>query len=85
MLIKLAKERVSRNELVPSEEAILSIVVKKGEVTGTDIIKKSKTSKSFVSKTVNNLLKRKLIKVRKHGKNNYYTPALDAIIAYGDD
>ena len=30
-------------------------------------------------------LKRKLIKVRQHGATNYYTPELDAVIAYGDE
>jgi len=84
MLTKLARERVARNELTPNEEVILSFIVKKNETTGTDTAKEIFKSKPYVSRIMSGLLKHKLIKVRKHGTTNYYTPVLDAIIAYGE-
>lgn len=84
MLIKLAKERVKRNDLTPMEEHILRIVVQKNECISTEVANELGKSPQYVGKTLNKLFELKLINTRKYGKNKYYSPLLDAIIAYSE-
>ena len=84
MLMRLAKERIGQHHLSSSEEKILSLVVKQGEISGGTIASEINKTRQYVNKTMSTLLKNGLVKARKHGTTNYYTPVLDAIIAYGD-
>ncbi len=83
MLTQLAKTRIERNDLTPTETQILKWVVQKNECTGTDVAKEIGKSAQYASKVLNKLLETKLLSTRKHGKSKYYIPSLDAIIAYG--
>lgn len=84
MLIKLAKTRIERNDITPAEEQILRIVVHKNECIITDVAKEMNKSVQYVGKVLNKLLESKLVSTRKHGKSKYYSPVLDAVIAYSE-
>ena len=85
MLVKLAKTRIERNDVTPAEEQILRIIVQKNECISTEVAKEIDKSAQYVGKVLNKLLEAKLVKTRKHGKNKYYSPSLDAVIAYSEE
>ena len=82
MIVKLAKERVMRNNLPPSEEQILKKLVQLESSSVTDLAKKIKKSAPYVSRILSRLEKNKLVTIKKQGKNHYYNAVLDASIAY---
>jgi len=85
MLIKLAKSRIERNDITPSEEGILRIVVQKDEFIITEVANEIGKSSQYIGKVLNKLVETKLINSRKNGKNKYYHPSLDAVIAYSEN
>lgn len=85
MLIKLARARIERNHITPVEEQILRKVVQKNECTVTEIAKGVDKSAQQIGKVLNKLLEAKLVSTRKHGTNRYYSPLLDAVIAYSEN
>lgn len=84
MLVKLAKARIERNDVTPAEEQILRMIVQKNECISTEVAKKIDKSAQYVGKVLNKLLEAKLVTTRKYGKNKYYSPSLDAVIAYSE-
>lgn len=82
MLIKLARARIERNELSPTEEQILRAVVQKTLCTPNELATELEKSVQYVGKVLNKLLTAKLVTIKKYGKRKDYTPALDAVIAY---
>lgn len=82
MLVKLARARVARHDVTLIEEGILTIVVQKNECMVTEVANEANKSAQYVGKVLNKLFEAKLVKIRKYGKSKYYSPALDAIIAY---
>lgn len=82
MLIKLARARVKRNNITPSEEDILRQVVKITNPTAANIANQLGKTRQYVSRLLIKLAEAKLISFRKHGANKYVIPILDAVIAY---
>jgi len=82
MLIKLARSRIERNDITPAEERILRIIVQNNECIITDVAKEIGKSSQYVGKVLNKLLEAKLVNTRRYGKSKYYSPSLDAVIAY---
>lgn len=85
MLINLASLRIQRNDITPAEEQILRIVVKKNECIITEVSEEIGKSAQYVGKILSKLFEIKLISARKYGKRKYYSPSLDAVIAYTGD
>lgn len=84
MLIKLARARIERNDITPMEEYILRVVVQKNECISGDVAKEVSKSAQYVGKVLNKLFEAKLVNIRKYGKSKYYSPSLDAVIAYSE-
>lgn len=84
MLTQLTRARIEKNELTPTEVQVLRLVVQKSECIGAEIAGEMHKSAQYVGKVLSRLLEIKLLSTRKHGKNKYYAPSLDAVIAYGD-
>jgi hypothetical protein len=82
MVIKLAKERLSKNGLTTGEEEILILLVKLGAASATDLAEKLNKTRQYVSKAVVKLCDMKLLDVRREGRNRIYLPVLDVTIAY---
>ena len=82
MLIQLARDRIKRNNLTPGEEELLKIAVELENTTPASIAEKAQKSRQYTSKVLSILAKAKLVTIKKYGKNKYYTPVLDAYIAY---
>ena len=82
MIVKLAQDRVKRNKLSHGEEQILRAVVELGEIPVSQLAKKVGKSPNYVSNILAELIQFNLVTVRPEGRVRYYTPVLDAIIAY---
>lgn len=85
MIIKLARDRVSMNDLSSGEEIILKMLVHLKHVTISELAKKMGKSTPYISKILNKFVQTKLITVLRQGKNKHYSAGLDAIIAFGVD
>ena len=84
MLTRLARDRVARNYLTPGDEKVLQAVVKLENASTSEISKAINKSKQYTSRTLVSLAKNKLVTTKRHGRNKYYFPALDAVIAYSN-
>lgn len=82
MVIKLAKERLTKHSLTSGEEEILSVLVKMKDSTATDLSKHLNKTRQQVSKILVKLAEIKLLEVKQQGIYRIYVPTLDAIIAY---
>lgn len=82
MVIKLARDRVSMNDLSHGEEDLLKTLVDLESATVSELAKKTKKSSPYISKILNKLVQVKLATALKQGKNKYYSPELDATIAF---
>lgn len=85
MLVKLARTRIERNDITPTEGEVLQIVVQKNECIISDIAKEANKSVQYVGKVLNKLLDANLVSVRKYGTSKYYSPSIDAVIAYSTE
>lgn len=83
MVMKLARDRIARNRLSPGEEKILSALVVLKSASVSQLAKATHKSTNYTSNLLVKLAGLRLVTVQKVGKNRYYTPELDAIIAYG--
>lgn len=84
MLISLAQNRIARNGLTPGDENVLRAVVKLENASASEIAKTINKSNPYTSRALKSLAKNKLVTTKKHGRNRYYSPVLDAVIAYND-
>jgi hypothetical protein len=84
MIIELARDRIRRNRLTPGEEYILQNLVKMGKASTSALQRKVDKKMQYISTILMKLVKAKLAIVHKVGRNRYYTPVLDAIIAYSE-
>ncbi|MBS0358158.1 MAG: winged helix-turn-helix transcriptional regulator [Proteobacteria bacterium] len=82
MIIKLARDRISRNKISPVDEEMLKLIAKRDRVVVSDLVRETKKSASYVSNILSKLAQFKLITVQQKGRNRYYSPSLDAIIAF---
>ena len=82
MIIKLAKDRIARNKLSNGEESILKTLVGLEKTTSSALADKMSKTRPYISKILTKLIDAKLVTFRREGKNKYYTPLLDATIAY---
>lgn len=82
MVIKLARERLSKNGLTSSDKDILRELVKLGSASATELARKLAKSRQFISKTLVRLCDAKLLDVKREGRNRVYLPVLDVVIAY---
>jgi hypothetical protein len=85
VIIELAKDRIKRNHLTLGEEQILKTLVRL-ERANTSLLKEEtgKTTQ-YISPILVKLVKAKLATVHKLGRRRYYSPMLDAVIAYSAD
>ena len=81
-IIKLAQNRVRRNQLTPSEELVLKNIVSLKNVAASTLAKKLNKTSSFISKILAKLLELKLVTFQAHGRSRIYSPVLDAEIAF---
>jgi DNA-binding transcriptional ArsR family regulator len=85
MIIKLAMDRIARNKLSSSEEHVLKLLVMHGKTTSSALAEKMNKSRPFISKILARLISVKLITFQREAKNKYYSPLLDATIAYAEE
>lgn len=82
MIMRLARDRVTRNGITPGEESILKLLVELEETPVSAIASKAGKSQPYISKILGRLVEVRLATVRQYGKNRFYSPVIDAIIAY---
>jgi len=84
MIKKLAMERIIRNKLSPSEELLLVKIVELKRASVSEIAELLGKSINFVSNSLAKLIEHRLVLFQKEGRSRFYTPELDAIIAYSN-
>lgn len=84
MLIKLARDRVERTDITGSEEIILKLIVKRTKSIQSEIAKEMDKSPQYIGRLIASLHEKKLIMQQIVNNKKYYTPSIDAIIAYHD-
>lgn len=84
-VIALTNERVNKFGLSEDEKALLKVIVRNGELNVGELSKFSNRNRVFVSRTINRLLKDKLVNVRHAGNKRIYSPALDVKLAFSKD
>lgn len=82
MITKLARDRASRNTLSQSEEMVLIALVAKEKASVTELTTHTQKSSPYISKIMAKLLKCRLVTVNRVGKAKYFSPVIDATIAY---
>jgi hypothetical protein len=82
MIIRLARDRISMNNLSKGEELVLRMLVDLEKISVSELSKKLKKALPYISKILNKLISIRLVTAIKQGKNKYYSPGLDAIIAF---
>lgn len=82
MVVKLARERLLKNNLTTGEEDILRALAKLKHASSTVLSNELKKSRQYISKTLVKLYDNKLLDVKSEGRNRIYSPILDVIIAY---
>lgn len=85
MITKLGRDRVARNNLTLNEENILIALVKLKEAAVSELAKITTKSANHTSNVLSKLSQHKLVNSQKRGQYRYYTPELDATIAYADE
>ena len=83
-IIALARDRIKRNTLTPGEELILKVLVRLKKANSSMLQKEIGKKMQYISPLLVKLVKSKLAIVHKIGRNRYYSPVLDAIIAYSE-
>jgi len=82
MVVKFARDRLSKNGLTTAEEEILKMLVQLAPSSATLLSEKLGKSRQYVSKTLLKLYELNLLSVRREGRNRIYLPVLDVVIAY---
>lgn len=85
VITNLAKDRVRRCNLPPSEIEVLKLIVKSEKIQAGQISKQLNKSTPHVSKLLANLVSAKLVTVTVEGRKRIYSPLLDAQMAYAED
>jgi len=83
MLIALGRDRVLRADVTNNEEYILSYMVGNFPITASQIAKTIGKTSQYVGRAMINLEEKNLVLAKREGRDKFYTPAIDAIIAYG--
>jgi hypothetical protein len=82
MVVRLAQERLAKNELTSGEQEILKELVKLERTSSTILAKKLHKSRQYISRILTKLTNIKLLEIRRDGINRVYVPILDVMIAY---
>lgn len=84
MLVALGRDRISRSDITVNEEYILTLLVKGFPMTATGVAKSTGKSSQYVGRVMASLIDKNLIFAKQDGRDKLYSPAIDAIIAYGN-
>jgi DNA-binding transcriptional ArsR family regulator len=82
MLMKLGHDRVQRSDVTTAEVHVLRLLVLLPNTTTSNIAKKLKKTSQYVGRVLSNLADKGLVSSRKEGRDRFYIPSVDAIIAY---
>ena len=84
MILKLARNRVRKNNLTPSEELLLSNLTKLEKTTITQLSEVMKKSKQYISKIMIRMFDLGLVSSTTYGRDKFYYPSLDVLVAYSE-
>lgn len=78
----LAQERMQKFNMSKSELEIITTLVAHGASGASDLAKKLKKNRSFISRVIAEMLSDKVLTVKQDGNARIYAPSLDAKIAF---
>lgn len=82
VIASLAEDRIIQRNLTPLSLTVLQRLVREGPATTSALSKALKKGQTSVSRSLSELLGKRLVRVEKIGRNNVYSPSLDAKVAY---
>lgn len=85
MVIQLSKERLAKQKLAPADEQLLRLLVQRNPARISELAKQSNKSTNYVSNILLKLIKLKIVTFKRQGKTRYYSPELDAAVAYSNE
>jgi DNA-binding transcriptional ArsR family regulator len=78
----LAKERMQKFDLSRVELETITVLVKLGECSTTNLAKKLNKNRSFISRIITKFLENKMVTIKQDGNIRVYVPSIDAKIAF---
>lgn len=85
MLLKLARDRIARTDITGAEEVALKLLVNLRKPTPSDVARAMKKTPQYVGRLISSLHEKQLITIERSANTKFYSPSLDAIIAYSDN
>lgn len=85
MLVALGRDRVKRADITVNEENILSYLVNNVPMTASQLAHVVDKSSQYVGRIMTSLVEKKLVSVQRDGRDKFYHPSIDALIAYGKE
>lgn len=82
LLVALGRDRVARADITQNEEQVLSYLVNNSPMTATQIAKAIGKSSQYIGRILISLADKNLVSIKKDGRDKFYMPVMDAIIAY---
>lgn len=84
MLVALGRDRLRQADITTNEENILSYLVHNPHMTASQLAKVVEKSSQYVGRIMSSLVEKKLVSVQRDGRDKFYHPSIDALIAYGN-
>ena len=81
-IVALTQARLQKLDLSKAEIMLVEKLVESKEANVAELAKATKKNRTFVSRTMNKLLTTKVVDVRQAGNRRFYSPSLDAKIAF---
>lgn len=82
MLMKLGRDRVQRSDITQTEEQVLQLLVSMPNASLSELAAILEKTTQYVGRILATLSDKGLVSSRRDGRENNYTPSVDAIIAY---
>ncbi|MCK4249712.1 MAG: BlaI/MecI/CopY family transcriptional regulator [Candidatus Omnitrophica bacterium] len=82
IIMKFAEDRIAQQNISPLSLSVLRKLVKLEQATTTELTKKMKKEQTSISRSLRELLNKRLVTQKRSGRNNVYSPSLDAKVAY---
>jgi DNA-binding transcriptional ArsR family regulator len=84
MLVALGRDRVKRADITVNEENIVSHLANNYPMTASQLANIFEKSSQYVGRIMTSLVEKKLVSVQREGRDKFYHPSIDALIAYGN-
>ena len=82
MLIALGKNRIQHSDVTAAEEQALQLLVTLKSASPLIMAKNLRKTSLYIGRVLERLVKKGLVLSCKEGRNRFYKPSIDTVIAY---